>query len=155
MSLKIDPEILARNLPEDIHATINQVSANVTVAVNEVVAQFKTALDKELQNLQAGNYSAALQQQIAQVEKSYADSAAAMDKEIAALKKAADDAAAAAKTAGASAAALVPQVESMQKSADALAKKMNDLRTEVQNLGSKTAGAMATLAYKTLTGGIL
>jgi chromosome segregation ATPase len=155
MSLKIDPEILVRNLPEDIHATINQVSANVTVAVNQVVAQFKTSLDKELQNLQAGNYPAELKQQIASVEQSYAETTAALDKEIAALKKVADDAAAAAKTAGASAAALVPQIQAMQQSADALAKKMNDLRSQVQNLGGKTASAMATLAYKSLSGGIL
>ena len=155
MSQQLDPDVLARNLPDDIQDTVKKVSANVDLVVSGVIAKFQAAAQAELAKFEAGEFSAELQKKIDETQKAYAATADALDQDVRDLKAKADAALLASTQAGATVAALQKEVAALKQAADGLGTKMKQMRTNVEALGSKTASAVATTAYRAFTGGVL
>src|SRR6185369_17152354 len=83
-----DPEIMMRNLPEDIKPLVDQVSANVNDAVQKVVGEFKTQAGKIAEDFEAGRFPAELQASLEKISAAHAadlDNLRASIAEVAAL----------------------------------------------------------------------
>ncbi len=149
---EFDPNILRRNLPEDIHAVIDQVNANVTVAVRQVVDEFRAQANAAADQFAQGNFSGDLQSRLDQVRADVAKDLTAIQDALAQTRQAAQKAADAAKQADP--AALNKAVSDLTDQAKAVEQKLQDFRTKVDTFAQKTGGLIAKAAISTFTGGI-
>lgn len=147
----LDPEILKRHLPDDIHATVDQVTANVSQSVDSYIAQFKAAVQKQADDLVAGTSTTQLQSQLKSVTDDFAQQ---MDLtgDLATLKKALSAASAAATAANGATPQLVKAIGDLQTSAGALDTKINDMRGKVRDFADKSTRLAVATALKAFTG---
>ena len=148
-----DPEILKRNLPEDIHEVVNQVTANVNVAVGEIIKNYENNLNRYVKQIEDKDYPADLKRELDKVEAGIRSEFSALDGQFGALQKSLEDAK---KKAEASQnLEFKNAVDSFQKSAQALQTKLEETRNNIVKLGEKTGAAVATTAHRMLTGGAI
>ncbi len=149
---QLDPNILKRNLPEDIHAAIDQVDSNVDLAVNEVVNKFKAFANGVADKFEQGQFEAELQGKLDAIQQDLntdLDRAGSVAANLKDLAKQADEAASKADMTK-----LSQVIGDLSSQADDLTKKLAEFRTKTTTFAQKTGGFIASAAVKTFTGGI-
>lgn len=149
---EIDPNILKRNLPEDVAKVITDVSANVDAAVKELVGGFKAHANQIADKFEKRQFDGELKTQLDEVQKAFdADLKGISDEigKIAGLAAAADAAAKAIDTKK-----LLEATDDLVKKTGAVTEKLVDFRAKTTSFGEKTGGLIAKAAIKAFTGGI-
>lgn len=149
----LDPQILKQQLPDDIHATVDQVAANVNQSLTKIIDDFKAEAEKRAEAFRTQILPDHLQAEIDALATDFAQSISAdLDGPLAAVKKALAQAEADARAAGAAAPTLLQSVQTLQGNVAQLEGKLNDLRTKVRTAGDKTSRAAVSTALKLFTG---
>jgi len=149
---ELDPNILKRNLPEDIHVAIDQMNANVDAAVKEVVDKFKSYADEVADQFERRQFSQELQSKLEVVKSDLDTDLGRVQKTTEGLAKLAEDALAKAKAANQP--ELEASVAAIFTESQALKDKLAAFREKTSTFAEKTGGFIAKSAIKTFTGGI-
>lgn len=149
---ELDPNILKRNLPEDIHAAIDQVNSNVESAVKDLVNGFKNYANEVAEQFERKQFSQELQGKIDMIK-------ADLNADLERVQKAGDGLAELAKEALTKAQAanqpgLTSSISAIIEESQALKDKLAAFREKSNTLAEKTGGLIAKAAIKTFTGGI-
>lgn len=151
-----NPEIMLRHLPADIHATVEQVSNNVSQSLDKLFTEFKSNLDKKADEFAKGALPPELEKELNGIADTYAKELAdGFKTEFTDLQTAL----AKAQTEAAKAAALAPavkkEVDDLAASVTALQKKLDDMHAKMKAFGGKSAKLIVGSAVKYVTGGLL
>src|SRR5882724_12963955 len=117
---EFDPEVIKRRLPEDIHAVIDQVKANVDLAVTQIVAEFKQNAKKVVTDFENQNYTDDLKAAIKKHTDAFQEDLKQMDTSLVGLRNAATKAADLAKAVDSAA---------LNQAVAELVRQSNDLQT--------------------------
>jgi predicted nuclease with TOPRIM domain len=147
-----DREILMRNLPEDIKPLVDQVSANVTDAVQRVVSEFKTQAGKIADEMEMGRFPAELQARLGEISAAHAA-------EFEQLRNSTSEVA-----------ALAADLRKLEEDFDpkqlqrltaelatrttALQRRLEEFREKTKALGEKSGKLAASAAFRLFTGGV-
>ncbi len=148
---EFDPNILNRNLPQDIHALIGQVNANVTTAVRKLVDEFRASANNVADQFERRDFSAELKTQLEAIKSDLTEDLGLLDDSIKELGEAADKAKRASTAAGAE---LGPAVDTLVSQSKLLDARLKAFRQKVNTFAEKSGGLIAKAAIKTFTGGI-
>ncbi len=151
---EFDPNILNRNLPQDIHALIGQVNANVTTAVRKLVDEFRASANNVADQFERRDFSAELKTQLEAIKSDLTEDLGLLDDSIKELGEAADKAKRASTAAGAAGAELGPAVDTLVSQSKLLDARLKAFRQKVNTFAEKSGGLIAKAAIKTFTGGI-
>src|SRR5882724_3362189 len=83
-----DPEILNRSLPADVHGIVNQVTANVNVAVDDLIKKFKASADQVVADFDNKKFPDQVKVEIDALNLNYQAELGKFDADIAAMQKA-------------------------------------------------------------------
>ena len=150
MPIELNPEIMKRSLPANIHATIDQVTANVNSAVDEIINRFVKNAEAAVTKIEKGDFTGDIAKALEQAKKDLAADIQSMEDRLKAIDAAVSQANQLSQQAGASAAALSTQLDSVNAAAKALKTELNDFRTKVDTFASKSGGFIASSALKAL-----
>lgn len=150
------PEIMLRHLPEDVHATVEQVSANVSQSLDKLFGEFKNNIDKKAAEFEKGILPAELEQQLAEIADRYAQEMTnGFKTDFASL----NTALAKAQASSAAVAATAPQVQAdvaaLAASVTALQKKLDEMHAKMKAFGGTSARLVIGGAVKYVTGGLV
>ena len=149
---EFDPNILRRNLPEDIHALVDQVNANVNLAVDKIVGDFKEKANATAEQFARHDFSPALKSELESIKRQYQDDLDGLQSSMKKLAEAADAANAAANAANA--ASLAAALDRLKGQTGGLTDELTRFRHKVDRMAELTSGVIAKAAVKTFTGGI-
>lgn len=150
------PEIMLRHLPPDVHATVEQVSANVSQSLDKLFGEFKDNIDAKAAEFANGILPADLEKQLDGIAEDYAkELAAGFTTEFGNLQAALTKAKKSASDAGVAAAAVQQDVAALSESVAALEKKLGDMHAKLKAFGGKSARVIVGGAVKYVTGGLL
>ena len=149
---ELDPNILKRNLPEDIHAAVDQVKTNVDAAVKDVVDGYRQYANEIADKFERLEFDKDLQSKLDTIKKDYDADFQKIDDDVAKIVKLATDAKAAA--GAVTPASLTKLAQDVTDQTDALTKKLKDFRDKTNALAEKTGGLIAKSAIRAVTGGI-
>ncbi len=149
---ELDPDVMKRSLPADIHGVIDQVNANVDLAVSQIVDEFKANAKKVVTDFQNQNYTDDLKAAIQQHTKAFQDDLTQMDNSLASLRAATARAAELARKLDST--ELRQAVGDLVEQSSQLQTKLKDFKQKTNDFGLKVGGAIATAAVKTFTGGV-
>ena len=146
----LDPEILKENLPEDIQGIVDQMTANVNQAVSDLVQRFRDNANQVATQFQNGNFDsdlkAAIDTQVSGLTTSFA-----------ATQKAIGDVSSATSALATAAKALLPgtltaEIAALVTATSAASTTLTNLQNDVNTVGTKLGGAIASSAVKLISG---
>src|SRR5437588_379461 len=141
---EFDPDVMKRSLPEDIHGVVDQVKANVDLAVAQIVGEFKDNAKKVVADFENQNYTEDVKAAIQKQTDAFQEDLKQMDTTLADLRDAATKAANLAKAADS--ADLKRAVADLVQQSNDLQSKLKDFKEKTANFGQKVGGAIATAA---------
>lgn len=147
---ELDPDVLKDALPPDVHAIVDQVAANVNIAVKDLVGEFTKNLEATVKQFEQGDYPASLQSRLNQIESDLGVALSSMDKAVAEVKAAADVASRAANAGNP--ADMKNAVTALTAETQKLQLRLDDFRNKTANLGKTIGGATATALSKLVMG---
>ena len=146
--IELDPEIMKRSLPPNIHGTIDQVTANVNLAVDEIVNRFVKNAEATVAKIENGDFTADIAKALEQAKKDLTDDIKSMEDRLLAIAAAVSQANALSQQAGVNAAALSAQLDAVNSASKALKTDLNNFRTKVDTFATKSGGFIASSALK-------
>jgi polyhydroxyalkanoate synthesis regulator phasin len=150
--IELDPEILKRSLPPNIYGTIDQVTANVNHAVDEIIKGFTAKAEEAVKQFEARDFPQKLRNDLDQINKAFTDDLNAWQKNIQDMTTAANNARKIA--AAANVAALNEAVDAMETQAKALNDKLDDFRKKANTFAETSGSFIASAAVKMVTSGV-
>jgi chromosome segregation ATPase len=152
--IRLDPAILRRSLPPNIHATVDQVTANVDQAVDELIRKFEQSASESLRRLENRQFTAELQQAVDQVKADLEADLRRWDESISNVRDRAQEADALASQLNTNTAQLRQKLAEVTKSASELEARLNEFRSKLGTFAEKSGGLIASAAVKAITGGV-
>lgn len=150
-----NPEIMLRHLPADIHATVEQVSANVSQSLDRLFTEFKASIDQKAEEFSKGILPADLAAELDGVAETYAkELSTGFKTEFASLNAAIAQAKTEADAAAQTAPGVQAKVAALAASATALQTKLDDLHGKLKAFGGTSAKLIVGSAVKYVTGGL-
>ena len=146
--IQLNPEIMKRSLPPSIHATIDQVTANVNAAVDEIINRFAKSAEAAIQRIEKGEFTADIAQALDHARKQLKDDIALMDQKLAGITVASQQAQSLAQEAGTNGAALTAALATLNTSTSALQAELNTFRSKVDDFATKSGSFIASTALK-------
>ncbi|MGC3959810.1 MAG: hypothetical protein QM813_18360 [Verrucomicrobiota bacterium] len=148
--IELDPEIMKRSLPPNIHAAIDQVTANVNVAVDELVNRFVKNAEQAVARIEKGVFTADITKALEQAKQELQADLKSMDARLQTVAGAVAKANALIEQAGNDATALISQLEVVSGAANDLKTELAQFRTKVDTFASKSGGFIASAALKSV-----
>ena len=146
---ELDPNILKRNLPEDVAKVITEVSANVDAAVNALVGEFKAHANQVADKFEKRQFDGELKAHLDEVQKAFDEDLKGISDEIRKIH-----ALAAAAANATDPKKLSEATENLKKKTEAVTEKLDEFRDKTKSFGEKTGGLIAKAAIRAVTGGI-
>src|SRR5437016_14285367 len=131
--IQLDPEIMKRSLPPDIHATIDQVTSNVNAAVDKIVDGFIKKAQDAADRFQKGDFTEPIAKALEQSKQELSSDLASLEKRLADLATASAAAQSLAQNAGQNATALTAQIAGVAGAAAALKPGLSGVCTKVDH----------------------
>ena len=148
-----DPKILSESLPADVHGIVNQVTANVNVAVDDLIKKFKASADQAVADFDNKKFPDQVKVEIDRLNENYQAELGKFDADIAAMQKAVQTLAAMPGVVADP--QLAAAVRALNDSNTALSTRLTSLKNNVTAVGEKSGAAIGKAAYKFFTGGIV
>lgn len=153
---ELDPNILKRNLPEDIHAAVDQVKDNVDSAVKGIVDGYRQYANEVADKFEKLEFDGELRSRIEEIKSNYTkeldrieDSIQSVTAGIAKLRRDAENS-----SADAPLQELNRLTRDLDTQANALSDKLKAFRATANKFAEQTGGLIAKTAIRTVTGGI-
>lgn len=148
--IEIDPNIIKENLPEDIHAVIDQVNANMDAAVKQIVDEFRTKAKETADQFERRQFDKELQEKLDLVKRDLQTDLERMDGAFGEIAKLADEARRLASSQNFT--DLKGTTEKLAQETSELQRKLKDFRDKTNTFAEKTGGFIAKAAIKAVTG---
>lgn len=146
--IELDPTIMKRSLPQNVYATIDQVTANVNAAVDEIVNQFVANASKAVEKIERGDFTPDIAKALDQAKQDLNTDIKSMDDRLLKVASAVAQANALAQQANLDTGALVTQLAAVNSAAGELKTDLNNFRTKVDTFATKSGGFIASSALK-------
>lgn len=146
--IELDPRIMKRSLPPNIHATIDQVTANVNAAVDEIIDRFVQNATTTVERIQKGDFTGEIAMALEQSKKALTDDIDLMDGKLVTLAAANKHTQSLAQNAGANATQLAQHLTAVNNTVNALQQDLTAFRTKVDTFATKSGSFIASTALK-------